>query len=485
MIKTLEELTSSGTLAEIIARQVENTKKADAIFNKADATDEDVKTATALVDETDKLQVKRVELEKIDSAKAANAKRMQAMNDVDRPPAHGGNGSADPTATKSVKVEFPIASSLKNFKVGVGGISTPAEAEAKAYRFGKFLQVVLASPGGNVQSSPALDWCKANGIEVKVQQEATPQDGGVLVPVEFERTLVDLRELYGVFRRNVKTVPMGSETKFIPRRTGGLTAYFVGEGAAGTQSAKAWDNIQLVAKKLMALVTYSTEVSEDAIINLGDDLAGEIAYAFALKEDQCGFLGDGTSTYGGITGVTNKLYTGLSSTIANIAGIQVQTTISTGTFASATIKDFTAVIGKLPVYADTPNAKWYVHKAFYAAVMEGLSAAAGGNSWRDIAAGPRGQTFLGYPVEFAQVLPFAWVANTIYALFGDLTLSSKMGDRRQTTLFTDPYSLSANDQIQIRGTERFDIITHDVGNQSATASLRVPGPVCAFASAAS
>jgi hypothetical protein len=60
------------------------------------------------------------------------------------------------------------------------------------------------------------------------------------------------------------------------------------------------------------------------VINMGDDLAGEIAYAFALKEDQCGFIGDGTSTYGGMQGVCTKIK-GLSGTIANIAGLVVAT----------------------------------------------------------------------------------------------------------------------------------------------------------------
>jgi HK97 family phage major capsid protein len=203
-----------------------------------------------------------------------------------------------------------------------------------------------------------------------------------------------------------------------------------------------------------------------------------------LKEDQCGFTGDGTSTYGGITGAINKLLN-LSATIANIAGIRVQATISTGTFASAILGDFQATIAKLPKYADTPKAKWYMHKTFYHSVPATLMVAAGGNAISDLQGGARQQTFLGYPVEFCQVMPSVWVANQIFALFGDLSLAASFGDRRSTTLFSDPYSLAANDQVQIRGTERFDINIHDVGNASGTAALRVPGPVVAFASAAS
>lgn len=480
-MKTFEELKTSGTLPELLAYIAANTKAFDKI--KAEAakradkgyTDEDVTEMTRLDSESEELQAKAIEIKRVEDMETRNKKRVTDMNTVDRPPAHGDN--ADSNATKNVKVEFPFATSLKHFKIGMPGMATHAEAELKAYRFGKFMQVVLGAPGGNVQPSLALEWCKTNGIEIKVQSEGVPSEGGVLVPPEFERMLIDLRETYGAFRRNVKIIPMGAETKQVARRTGGLTAYFIGEGAAGTQSSKAWDSVMLVAKKLMTLVTYSTEVAEDAVINLADDLAGEIAYAFALKEDNCGFIGDATSTYGGITGVVKALVPRVSATVASVAGVQVQT--GTGSFSGVVIGDFTKTIAKLPVYADTPNAKWYMHKTFYSSIPQALMAAAGGNNWRDLAAGPSGTSFLGYPVEFAQVLPFTWAANTIYALFGDLGLAAKMGDRRQTTLFTDPYSLSANDQIQIRGTERFDINVHDVGDGTT------PGPVVGFASAAS
>ena len=41
----------------------------------------------------------------------------------------------------------------------------------------------------------------------------------------------------------------------------------------------------MVAKKLAALTLWSSELNEDAMISIGDDLAGEIAYAFSQKED--------------------------------------------------------------------------------------------------------------------------------------------------------------------------------------------------------
>jgi hypothetical protein len=57
----------------------------------------------------------------------------------------------------------------------------------------------------------------------------------------------------------------------------------------------------------MVLTKFSSELSEDAVINFADDLAGEMAYAQAKLEDNCAFIGDSTSTYGGITGLATAV----------------------------------------------------------------------------------------------------------------------------------------------------------------------------------
>src|SRR6185437_11833849 len=147
-------------------------------------------------------------------------------------------------------------------------------------------------------------------------------DGGFLVPPEFGNDMIILREMFGVFRRNAKIVPMTSDTRSDPRRKSGLTAYFTSEASQITESKKGWDRVNLTAKKIAVLTKMSSELNEDSMVNLGDDLAGEIAYAFASLEDDCGFNGDGSSTYGGIVGLA-QAFLNLSGTIANIAGLRV------------------------------------------------------------------------------------------------------------------------------------------------------------------
>jgi HK97 family phage major capsid protein len=348
-------------------------------------------------------------------------------------------------------------------------------AAERAYRFGQFL---MASVLGNTKSR---EFCAQNGIAIqRAMGESVNELGGYLVPDEFGNDLIDLREQFGVFRRNAKIVPMASDTRSDPRRTGGLTAYFVAEAGAITASDAGWDRVELVAKKLAVLARYSSEVNEDSVINFGDTLAGEIAYAFAEKEDRCGFLGDATSTYGGITGICNKLLN-LSAIRADVAGLVVGTG---NLFSELVIGDFEAVVAKLPQYADTDAAAWYVHRGFYWNVMVKAMLASGGVTAAEIE-DARKQRFMGYRVEFTQVMPNTDANDQIVALFGDLAKAASMGTRRDTQIALSEHSRFANDQIEIRGTERFDINVHDVGNQSSTAASRVPGPVIGLASAAS
>src|SRR5204863_1897201 len=123
----------------------------------------------------------------------------------------------------------------------------------RAYRFGQF---VLACRG--IKS--AIDFCAKEGI-TRAMSEGVNESGGFLVPEEFGNDLIDLREQYGVFRREAKMVAMASDVRSDPRRDSGLTAYFEGEGDAGTTSDMGWGRVSLTAKKLMVLARYSTEVN--------------------------------------------------------------------------------------------------------------------------------------------------------------------------------------------------------------------------------
>jgi hypothetical protein len=62
-----------------------------------------------------------------------------------------------------------------------------------------------------------------------------------------------------------------------------------------------------VAKDLAAFGKMTAQLNEDALIDLGDKWAMAAAVAFSYAEDNAAFNGDGTSTYGGITGLFTKI----------------------------------------------------------------------------------------------------------------------------------------------------------------------------------
>jgi hypothetical protein len=107
-------------------------------------------------------------------------------------------------------------------------------------------------------------------------------------------------------------------------------------------------------------------------MSVADILTQEIAYAFVSKEDDCGFNGDGTSTYGGIRGVTTLIKDG------NHNASKVTAT-GHSTLPTVDATDVTKLMGTLPHYA-LPRAKFFCSQYAFATVFERLVAAGGGNS---------------------------------------------------------------------------------------------------------
>jgi HK97 family phage major capsid protein len=353
--------------------------------------------------------------------------------------------AAKPASKAAVKVESPkVYGRLRGLK-----------SVDEAYRFGRWAMACMGS-------QKSAQWCADHDILVtKGHTENVNTAGGYLVPDEFENSLITLRDTFGVFRQNARIVPMSSDVKRMPRRQGTVTAYFVGEVAAGTQSQQNFDQVNLVAKKLMVLSKIGSELNEDNVVSLGDELASEIAYAFAKKEDECGFNGDGTSTFGGIVGCTAAI--GVGGTVDTAAD----------TLAGVTLTDCRNVVGTLAQWADTPNAKWFINRTIWNNTFLRLAEAAGGVTANEIRDSQEGLRFFGYPVVLSQAITAATTNGDVLAYFGDLSLAAYMGDRRSTTVEFSNAALNAfeQDELVVRGTQRFDINVANVGDASVAGAL--------------
>ena len=348
------------------------------------------------------------------------------------------------TTRKEITVENKVYSRIKNFKTN-----------DEAFRFGSWAL-------GCIGYKKSAQWCADNGIVTKIANlEGNNLAGGFLVPEEFENAIITLREQFGVIRNHARVVPMSSDIKRMPRRSTNLSASFVGEASTASQSNETFDQINLVAKKSMVLTKFSSELSEDAVINFADDLAGEMAYAQAKLEDQCAFIGDSTSTYGGITG------------LANAVGSAGVSTATSNAFTAITLAQIQAAFALLPQYADNANAKIFCHKAVWNSVFLRLAYVSGGNNAVDLLTGSGQLSFAGYPVVLSQAMNSTTGSGAVVCHFGDMSQGVYFGDRRQTAVDFSNSALTSfeTDMLCYRATTRWDLVCANVGDATNAGSI--------------
>ena len=171
------------------------------------------------------------------------------------------------------------------------------------------------------------------------------------------------------------------------------------------------------------------------------------------------FNGDGTSTYGGIQGARNKLL-GKAGAVNAGSGHD--------TFAEIDVDDLQQLMSKLPQYAHK-RAKWYCSQTAFQLIFQTLGMAAGGATMIETG-GVRMTAFAGYPIVISQAMPTdtGSLNGEVMLMFGNLSLAGTLGDRRSIRAKTDDSRYLERDQIAVQGTERFDIVIHDLGDDTTT-----------------
>jgi HK97 family phage major capsid protein len=330
---------------------------------------------------------------------------------------------------------------------------TGPDAEQKAERVGHWFKAI----NGKDKSRA---WCVDNGIGLtKATSESMNTVGGFLAPQDFDSAIINIREAMGAFRQGAEVRPTRSDGQVRPRRTGGLTANFVTEGAAIPESSFQLDAVESAQKKFAILGRASSELFEDSAADLGEFLTSEIGYAFAAKEDDCGFNGDGTSTYVGMSGLATKL-AGLKSSVAAASTHK--------TFLTLDNTDLTNLMAGV-LAAAIPGAAWYTSATGYAQAICRLAATSGGLVATQRPDGTISANFLGFPVRFSGKLQDVSTDLSTKAMlyFGNLAMSSVIVERQQQTIIAISHERAMDaDQVLVRGVQRCDLINHSVGDAS-------------------
>ena len=438
LIETLtDDAQALSNLAEEEGREfsAEEQKQWNSLMDE----DGELAQAQADLDHCEKLEAQKAKL-----ALAKRAQRLEPFANV----TITGNGN-----TPQPNVVHNRLGTLKAFK--------GQTAEQDAYNSGIWLKAI-AGRMSNYPTESAEQRCRSLGWDINATAtEGSPSGGGYLVPTPLSNAIIDVRALAGVSRQLCRVVPMTSDTLDIAKKTAGTTVYYPGEAGAVTASDQTWGAITLNAKKRAILSYVSQELVDDAIIAIVDDLASQMGLDLAIKEDSEWIAGDGTSTYGGVTGLKNAIGS------AGIATAEANENL----WAELDLEDFTAAMGLLDSKYWPRGVSWLCSAQFYYGCMLRVMAEAGGNTIQNLQSGDGRPQFLGAPVFFSSQCTTADADSTIHAYFGSFADSTLIGDRMGVMIKqSDQYAFNT-DRLAIRATTRYDINVHDVGNASSPGAV--------------
>jgi len=383
------------------------------------------------VAEVEKLAAEAAELEQRLAQETAIAEKIASLRGKVA-------ASAKPVA---VEAEAPVARKVQH--VGrVRGFASADDAEV----CGRWIRGFL------LNRTEDRAWYERN-VEERALSSNDNAKGAVFIPETFAASVIRLVDQYTAIPQQANVIPMSSNTLYIPRRTGGNTAYFVNDNTETTASDMATDNVLLSTKDCRVATRVPNSLIEDSVIDLAGLVAQEFALALSRKIDDAGFAGDGTSTHGGIRGIQWRFEN------ETLAG---ENDSGESSLSALTIDDFVETVGKLPSYA-RPTAAWYVTPQVYSTCMlplmleKGLSAA-------EIAGGVSEGRFLGYPVYFNNSMRTAPTSDQVIALFGDMKMSTHFGLRSQIAVRASTDRYIEFDQTYFVASVRFDVVTSDIGD---------------------
>lgn len=305
--------------------------------------------------------------------------------------------AAERVAKKSIHADSDKPEAMKTLDKGYG--SLPKEL--------RFARAVKAFKNGDSQGvheyNTYVDKAWQDVNKANYQNVTTTADGGALVPdPEFIAEVERLTQDYGVAARlaNVRSTDRDSVT--LLKGTNEISFTKTGEATAQNAQKLTYDYSTVALDKYIATLVMTSEVVEDAAIDMFNDAANEIARARAKLFDQLVF--------------TDSTYGLLSPTIAKAYATQTVGAAITNFDADDAMNARYKVVASI-----RRNARFFMHPSVWNVLRQTKEATTGGYLF-----GPVGTEVTpmidGVPVELVDVMPEygAIGANKAFAVFGDL-----------------------------------------------------------------
>ena len=312
-----------------------------------------------------------------------------------------------------------------------------------AYESGLWMQASIL--GSEVAKQKLSDM----GSIYAAQTEGTNSAGGYTVPDEWSSAIINVMETAGVAPKLVRSIPMGSDVLNVPKRSSGQTVYYPGEATAITSSDKVYGTVALTAVKRAVLTQISNELIADSLINIVDDVAMEAGHQLALNLDDEFINGDGTGSYGSVTGLVDD---------CGAAGTHDMSATNTS-FADITLADIhTAMSLVAEKFWDDSRMAFIMRRSTWANAIQPLVYAAGGNTVQSLEGGNRLSLF-GYPVHLTDKMP-ADAVSTFGIFFGNFHEAALMGQRKSVEIAaSQDYGFNL-DVLTLRVLNRYDLNVH-------------------------
>ena len=248
--------------------------------------------------------------------------------------------------------------------------------------------------------------------ESKMKEMSTDATGtpyaGYTVDSELSAEIRHLITQYGVARREMSTIQLTKNEYKANSLVTEPTLFWVDEGAVIGSTKVVLGQESLKLKKLGAIVALTSELIDDAEVDLFAFVAGRLAEGFAKAEDLAFFTGagDNDTTNGKFTGLLNN--EDINEYVMDASSIE-----------SITVEDLNSVVDKTPSGA-LSGAKWYLHRSMKS-ILRTLQDGEGRYIYQPLS--PSGfENILGYPVVEVEVFPTRTDDDeeTPFMLFGDL-----------------------------------------------------------------
>jgi HK97 family phage major capsid protein len=293
-----------------------------------------------------------------------------------------------------------------------------------------------------------------NADEAKSLRVSDDTAGGYLAPDQFVTELDRNVVLFSPVRQVARVLPTGSPEVRWPKRTGGMTAQWVGETGARPETTVTFGASRYPVCELAAYVDVSNAMLEDSVFDIPALLSYEFGEEFGFEEGKAfvggasqlspaGFLNDATIGYTPSGGASNFAASNPADALIDLFhGIKAPYRANGVWMLNAT------TLGIIRKFKDSQGR--------YLVNIAGLD-------------NTPVTTILGRPVVEAPDMPDVG-ANTTPLIFGDFSQGYRVFDRTSLSILRDPYSQATNGMTRFHGRRR---VAGGVGKSEALRKMKI------------